>query len=67
MSSQSIQAEIVVPFNALMKKERLAAIRKEHDRELTLRPSLSKKSQTIAQSKYKADLAETQEAITAMS
>lgn len=35
---------MIKPFNALMKRERKNEIRKEHDRDLTLKPVLSKLS-----------------------
>lgn len=47
MTTDEIENTIILPFNALVKKQRLEAIRKERDRELTLAPALSKKSVDI--------------------
>ena len=41
----------MLPFNTLIKRERLKAIKEEHDRELTHAPALSKRSKTIAERK----------------
>ena len=63
MKAGDILNLIIKPFNTLMRREKMNEIRKEHDRDLTHKPVLSKNSHQIAQNKYKADLDKSQEAI----
>lgn len=51
MSPEEIRTAIIEPFNALIKRQRLEAAKKERDKELTLAPTLSKRSKIIAERK----------------
>ena len=45
MKGKEILNDIVRPFNALMKRDKMKLIEAEHDRDLTHKPVLSKHSQ----------------------
>ena len=66
MTAQEVGSLIVEPFERLVRRQRLAEIKKEHDKELTHKPILSKKSDQIAKNRLKADLDRSQDAIAEM-
>ena len=61
MSQQEILEFIIKPFSQLMYRERLEAIKQEHDKELTHKPRLTKASNLIAHRRYQSDLDQTKE------
>ena len=61
MAAQEISQFIIRPFADLMYRERLEAIKQEHDKELTHKPRLTKASNLIAHRRYQSDLDQTKE------
>ena len=67
MQPNQIVTQIIRPFQSLVKKDKMGTIIAEHDRELTLKPVITKKSHLIAKSRYKSDYYKSEEAINKMS
>ena len=63
MSTCDIKAKIVEPFTEMITRKNLESIQREYDKELTLKPALTDRSEAIALSRYKADLDRSQVAI----